>query len=139
MTKTTFQFRQICWVIGTSLDDALGAMENRMRSLREAAGMSLADVAIAIFGADVDQKSMTSQLSKIERGETSLSLVWMRRLATALKVTPAELLDDRDNPMRLKTSDETALIERFRSMSPLQQAQTARMMDVLQMNVAVAA
>lgn len=110
-----------------------------MRSLREAAGMSLADVAIAIFGADVDQKSMTSQLSKIERGETSLSLVWMRRLATALKVTPAELLDDRDNPMRLKTSDETALIERFRSMSPLQQAQTARMMDVLQMNVAVAA
>ena len=58
----------------------------RLRGLREAAGLSQADLAAR---ADVH----VTYLSSVERGRRNLSLVNIRALAEALKVEPGRLFE----------------------------------------------
>lgn len=79
-------------------------MDTRCRELRLAAGLSQAEVARAV---GMSQNAISS----LERGDTVLDLVWMRRLAPLYGCTPADFLADADNPDRL-TAEEAALIHR---------------------------
>ena len=62
-------------------------MPNRIRELRQARGLTLEELA---------QQTATSvqQLSRLEKGERRLTEGWMRRIAPALSVRPADLLTD---------------------------------------------
>lgn len=82
------------------------AAPNRIRELREALGISQADLAHLAH-------VTPSALNKIEMGSRGLDQRWMRRLAPLLGVTPAELLPDEDNPLRL-SEDEREFLERYR-------------------------
>ncbi|MCJ8158834.1 helix-turn-helix domain-containing protein [Sphingomonas sp. LaA6.9] len=79
---------------------------NRIRELREAIGMSQAELARL---ANVTP----SALNKVELGSRGLDQDWMRRLAPHLGVAPADLLPRTDNPDVL-TEEERRLIEGFR-------------------------
>jgi transcriptional regulator with XRE-family HTH domain len=62
-------------------------MINRIRAIRQAKGMTLADLAAAC------QPPTTAQtIGRLETGTRNLSLVWMNRIAAALKVDPAVLV-----------------------------------------------
>lgn len=52
-------------------------------------------------------------ISGLERGERELSLSWMRAIARALGVSPADLLNDDDNPGRI-AQDEADFLEAYR-------------------------
>lgn len=70
-------------------------MINRIRAIRQAKGMTLADLAAAC------QPPTTAQtIGRLETGTRNLSLVWMNRIAAALKVDPAVLVraDTPDTP-----------------------------------------
>lgn len=93
-----------------------GRMENapnRIRSLRLAASMSQ-----QALGDVVGVSKMT--ISDLERGKMELTLDYMRRVAKALAVKPADLLPDEDNPDRLSDA-ERALIADFRDAAEPQQ------------------
>jgi transcriptional regulator with XRE-family HTH domain len=62
-----------------------------------------------------------NQISDLERGNRGLTLVWMQRIATALGVSPGELLPKADNPLPL-TDEEQQLIELYRISTPDQRA-----------------
>ncbi|WP_085905871.1 helix-turn-helix domain-containing protein [Kiloniella majae] len=63
----------------------IGNMENKIKQLREAAGLSQTDLAEKIG-------SGRSQVAKLERGERQLTQSWMLRISAALDVTPTDLL-----------------------------------------------
>lgn len=91
---------------------------NRLRFLRKRAGISQARLA---------QLSGVSQpaISQLENDERPLTLDWMRIFARIFGVTPADLLDDEDNPHRLDP-DELGLIEDYRAADPGQRAMVKR-------------
>jgi transcriptional regulator with XRE-family HTH domain len=63
------------------------AMINRIRAIRQAKGMTLADLAAAC------QPATTAQtIGRLETGTRNLSLVWMNRIAAALAVDPQSLV-----------------------------------------------
>ena len=66
-------------------------MNNRIKELREAAGLTQAQVAAAA-------NTSTQQVSRLERGERRLTLDWMVRLAKAIGCTWEEVAADPDNP-----------------------------------------
>lgn len=80
---------------------------NRIRELREAIGMSQAELARCIH-------VTPPALQKVEVGSRGLDQQWMRRIAPALGVSPAELLPEEDNPWNPKTDDERELIVNYR-------------------------
>ncbi|MES1996416.1 MAG: helix-turn-helix transcriptional regulator [Pseudomonadota bacterium] len=98
-------------------------MPNRILELRRAAKLSQEEL-----GFRVGVSKM--QISGMERGKRELSLGMMRRLAEALDVSPADLLCDEDNPMRLAT-DERALLSRYRAADPEQQRNIERVTEAL--------
>lgn len=98
-------------------------MPNRILELRRAAGLSQEEL-----GFRVGVSKM--QISGMERGKRELSLGMMRRLAEALDVSPADLLCDEDNPMRL-ASEERALLSRYRAADPDQQRNIERVTEAL--------
>jgi len=62
-------------------------MVNRIRDLRKAKGLTLADLAAAC------QPATTAQtIGRLETGTRQLSLAWMNRIAAALAVDPASLM-----------------------------------------------
>jgi transcriptional regulator with XRE-family HTH domain len=75
---------------------------NRIRHLRRAAGLNQVELAERV---GLSQ----GQISNIENGDRNLSLEWMRRIARALNVSPADLLDDTDNPHRLAADEQQAV------------------------------
>jgi transcriptional regulator with XRE-family HTH domain len=92
-----------------------GAPPNRIRELREAKGISQAELA--------RQANVTaSALNKVEMGKRGLDQQWLDRLAAALDVAPADLLPDRMNPDRL-VGPEQAMLTLFRSADNTQKMQ----------------
>lgn len=59
-------------------------MNNRIRDIRKAKGMTLADLAAACAPPTTAQT-----IGRLETGMRSLSLTWMNRIAAALEVDPA--------------------------------------------------
>lgn len=62
-------------------------MQSRIREVRRARGLTLADVA-----ARCDPPTTAQTIGRLETGMRTLSLVWLERIATALGVEPAELV-----------------------------------------------
>lgn len=60
---------------------------NRIRDLRKAKGLTLADLAAAC-----DPPTTAQTIGRLETGMRSLSLTWMNRIAAALGVDPASLM-----------------------------------------------
>jgi transcriptional regulator with XRE-family HTH domain len=84
-------------------------LPNRIRELRQMMDLSQADLGARAGGAN------KSQINKLETGGQELTLTWMRRIAAALTVSPADLLVDDDNPYRLNDI-ERELIDLFRGL-----------------------
>lgn len=82
---------------------------NRIRELRTARDMSQ-----QALGDTIGCSKMT--ISDLERGNQELTLDYMRRIARALNVKPADLMLDEDNPDRL-SSEERALVDDYRNAS----------------------
>lgn len=62
-------------------------MLNRIRDLRKAKGLTLADLAAAC-----DPPTTAQTIGRLETGTRQLSLIWMNRIAAALGVDPASLM-----------------------------------------------
>lgn len=62
-------------------------MLNRIRDIRKAKGMTLADLAVACAPPTTAQT-----IGRLETGTRQLSLAWMNRIAAALEVDPASLM-----------------------------------------------
>lgn len=60
---------------------------NRIRDIRKAKGLTLADLAAAC-----DPPTTAQTIGRLETGTRSLSLTWMNRIAAALGVDPASLM-----------------------------------------------
>lgn len=80
---------------------------NRMRQLRLDRGMTQEQVAL-------EAGCAISTINMMERGERTLSLEWMQRLAKVFGVAPSELLTVENNPNVLD-DDERALIDALRA------------------------
>ncbi len=66
-------------------------MTNRIRDIRKAKGLTLADLAAAC-----DPPTTAQTIGRLETGMRQLSLTWMNRIAAALAVDPASLMRDGD-------------------------------------------
>lgn len=62
-------------------------MSNRIRDIRKAKNLTLADLAAAC-----DPPTTAQTIGRLETGMRSLSLTWMNRIAAALSVEPASLM-----------------------------------------------
>lgn len=62
-------------------------MSNRIRDIRKAKGLTLADLAAAC-----DPPTTAQTIGRLETGMRQLSLTWMNRIAAALDVAPASLM-----------------------------------------------
>ena len=91
---------------------------NRIRELRMAA-----DLSQQALGDRIGVTKVT--ISDLEKGNMQLTLDYMRRLAVALAVLPADLLPLDDNPEAL-SADERRLIEQLRAASPDQRDQVRK-------------
>lgn len=112
--------RQNGYLQGVANDDA---PSNRIRELREAIGLSQAELA--------RRANVTpSALNKLELGSRGLDQQWMRRLAGLLDCAPADLLPDADNPDRL-SDEERALVYLFRSADTTQRKQIFALIQTL--------
>lgn len=96
---------------------------NRIRELREARDLSQAELARRIH-------VTPSALNKVEMGTRGLDLDWMRRIAPALGVSPAELLLPADNPTIL-TDEERQLLETYRRAPSREQDTFRRVADAI--------
>jgi transcriptional regulator with XRE-family HTH domain len=99
------------------------APENRIRELRNARGWKLVDLANKL-------DSSAGQISDLENGKRELTIHWMRRIARALGVEPADLLSARDYSTSL-TAEEHLLLERFRNGESGQREQLLRMAEII--------
>lgn len=86
-------------------------LPNRLREIRVEKGWSQQRLADAAGCSKM-------QISTLERGEQSLDIRWMRRLAAALGVEPGELLLPADNPLAARNAAEARLIELARRLPP---------------------
>jgi transcriptional regulator with XRE-family HTH domain len=68
-------------------------MLNRIRDIRKAKGLTLADLAAAC-----DPPTTAQTIGRLETGMRQLSLAWMNRIAAALRVDPASLMRDQSGP-----------------------------------------
>lgn len=81
-------------------------MINRIRAIRQAKGLTLADLAAAC------QPPTTAQtIGRLETGTRNLSLVWMNRIAAALGVEPQSLL-------RAETAEPARIIAQLTASGP---------------------
>lgn len=96
---------------------------NRIREIRDMLGISQAELARRIH-------TEPSTLNKIELGNRRLDQQWMRRISTALGVTPAELLPLSDNPMLL-TEAEREIIARYRQADAGTREQLVRVTEAI--------
>lgn len=96
---------------------------NRIRELREAIGMTQAELARRI-------NVTPPALQKVERGTRGLDQQWMRRIAPALGVTPADLLPIEDNPWALAPV-ERELIDSYRHAEDEDRDKLMKVADVV--------
>ncbi|QJQ31807.1 helix-turn-helix transcriptional regulator [Sphingomonas lacunae] len=96
---------------------------NRIREIRLGRGWSQDRLAEAVGCSKV-------QISGLERGKPRLDTEWMRRIADALGVTPADLLSSADNPLQL-TADERRLLANYRNAPPEQRDNVLRVTEAL--------
>jgi len=96
---------------------------NRIRELRKAA-----DLSQQALGDRIGVSKVT--ISDLELGKMRLDTEYMRRIATALGVLPADLLPLSDNPFAL-SADERELIDRLRAATDDQREQLQKVADVL--------
>lgn len=101
----------------------MAELPNRIRELRTARDWSLDFLAEKVGCSKV-------QISDLERGGVNLTVEWMRRVAPALGVTPAELLTVQDNPLLLSDA-ERDIIERYRAATAEQQHSADRVIEAL--------
>ncbi|MBP7818058.1 MAG: helix-turn-helix transcriptional regulator [Phenylobacterium sp.] len=80
---------------------------NHLRSLREAKGLTLEQLASALG-------TTNQQISLLELGKRQLTVAWMTRLASVLDCHPWALIDDETGEL---TSAEHDLVARFRRLS----------------------
>ncbi len=66
-------------------------LPNRIRQLREAAGLSQADLAGLA-------STSYQQIDRLEKGERALTAKWCEAIGNALRVWPWELLPEEKNP-----------------------------------------
>lgn len=71
-------------------------MDNRIREIRQAQGLTLADVAARCAPPTTPQT-----IGRLETGARALSVRWLTRVAAALGVAPAELVGFADAPGRV--------------------------------------
>jgi len=102
---------------------AMDKNPNRIREWRLARGLSQ-DALADIVGCS------KMQISGLERGKPKLNMKWMRQLAPALGVAPADLLSYEDNPRGL-SDEEWALIQQFRNADERGRDELQRVADVL--------
>jgi transcriptional regulator with XRE-family HTH domain len=102
---------------------SLAGAPNRIRELREAANLTQQNLADRIGVSKVT-------ISELEREKMRLDLSYMRRLAKALDVTPADLLLVKDNPNSL-TADERALIVLLRNATDEEREAVTAMIGLL--------
>ena len=96
---------------------------NRIKELREAAGLSQAELA--------RRANVTpSALNKVELGSRGLDLDWMLRLAPHLGVAPAELLPRSANP-HLLNEEEKHLLGLVRQADEQEQAKFLRVAEAM--------
>lgn len=95
---------------------------NRINELRRARGWSQERLGEAVGCSKV-------HISGLERGQRELNLTWMRLIARALGVSPADLLTEQDNPDRL-SAEEAALLDTYRRSDPESQGFMRRVADV---------
>ena len=57
------------------------------------------------------------QISQLERGQTKLTVDWMRLISSALDIAPADLLNDEDVPDRIP-DDAREYVERYLAATP---------------------
>lgn len=98
---------------------------NRIRELRMQKNPKLSQEAL---GNMIGVTKVT--ISDLERGKMVLTIDYMRRIASALDVLPADLLPLSDNPDAL-TSDERELIRQLRSATPEQREQLRQVANVI--------
>lgn len=100
------------WVWSESPEQPCCGMPNRIRPLRLARRLTLEEVAERV-GTSVQQ------LSRLELGDRRLNEDWMRRIATALGVGPADLFADStpDNREPVEIREEAALIRFWRLLT----------------------
>lgn len=102
---------------------AVNEAPNRIRALRMEAGLSQ-----QALGDRINVSKVT--ISDLEKGNMQLTQDYMRRIAYALGVSPADLLPPVDNPEAL-TIEERELIDRLRQASPEQREQLQKVADVI--------
>ncbi len=98
-------------------------MPNRIRELREAAGLTQQNLADRIQVSKVT-------ISELERDKMRLDIHYMRRISRALGVLPADLLQDVDNPHRLST-EEQQVVERLRQMTAVQRRTIVNLTEMI--------
>jgi len=98
--------------------------DNRIRELRKAAGLTQTELG------DLVGLHQT-QIGNLENGSRNLTIEWARRIAKALSVTTADILGEQDNPDRL-SDEERALVQRYRTAEPAQQAMIQRVAEPMQ-------
>jgi transcriptional regulator with XRE-family HTH domain len=101
----------------------LGSAPNRIRELREAAALTQKQLAERIGVSKVT-------ISDLERAAMRLDVNYMRRLAPALGVRPADLLPAADNPESL-SAFERKLIAHLRAVSADERAAIGAVMEIL--------
>ena len=97
-------------------------MDNRIRMLREAWGLSLEALA-------AEAGTTNQQISLLESGKRRLTVDWLLRLSHALTCHPWELVAE-DLPKPL-LPEEIRLLERFRNLTNAQQGGLLAFMDAL--------
>lgn len=102
---------------------AMDQFPNRINELRRAAGLSQEALGELL-------STSKQQVGRYENGKQELTLEWMRRFASALGCSPADILSDADNPGRLPVGAER-LVNRYLAASPERQEDLERVAETL--------
>lgn len=94
---------------------------NRIKELREARGLSMAELAALC------SRATASQINKLEKGKTQLTSYWLDQLANALGVHRLEILE----PVPKLSQTEQALIERYRGLNETGQQTVFKVADAM--------
>ncbi|HEX5213288.1 MAG TPA: helix-turn-helix transcriptional regulator [Pseudolabrys sp.] len=98
-------------------------LPNRIRELRKQRGWSLQALG-ELVGCSLQM------IGQLERGDSTLTLPWMRRIATAMGVKPADVLLPEDNSASL-TVDEQLWIAALRAADSDAREQLTKVRDAL--------